>query len=172
MLPLTREAMLSAAIHMAATFHNDQQDKAGQPYILHPIRVMLAGRTLEEQIVGVLHDVIEDTAARPEWIEEQFGPPIAAAVLSVSRAWVDPVGNGRVFKFNDIPFPSPYWPKETYRTFIDRAKRNPIGRAVKINDILDNLTPERTAALGDSEREGLQRRYMQALAYLRDETSY
>jgi (p)ppGpp synthase/HD superfamily hydrolase len=53
---------ISKAIQLAVTAHDGQVDKAGMPYILHPLAVM--GKVLpieSHQIVGVLHDVIEDT---------------------------------------------------------------------------------------------------------------
>lgn len=34
-------ATLGKAIAIAAQAHQDQQDKAGAPYILHPLRMML-----------------------------------------------------------------------------------------------------------------------------------
>jgi hypothetical protein len=52
---------LEDAIALAVDVHRSQIDKAGLPYILHPLRVMLALETAEERIVGVLHDVLEDS---------------------------------------------------------------------------------------------------------------
>lgn len=166
MLTLERNQMLSAAIAMAANFHGDQLDRGGKPYILHPVRVMLTGRTLEEQIVGVLHDTIEDTPARPEWIEDQFGPEIRAAVCSVSRGFYSSAaGTVLEFKHHDLPW-GPLAMQEPYKQYIRRAKLNPIGRAVKINDLMDNLRDERMRDLPDDARCGLQRRYLAALNYL------
>lgn len=53
--------MLEKAIIIATTAHLGQVDKAGDPYVLHPIRVMLLGKTGNEKICGILHDVVEDT---------------------------------------------------------------------------------------------------------------
>lgn len=53
--------MLDKAILIASTAHQGQMDKAGEPYILHPLRVMFTRRTETERICAVLHDVIEDT---------------------------------------------------------------------------------------------------------------
>jgi (p)ppGpp synthase/HD superfamily hydrolase len=53
--------MLDKAILVASTAHQGQIDKAGEPYILHPLRVMFTRRTETERICAVLHDVIEDT---------------------------------------------------------------------------------------------------------------
>jgi len=55
---------LEKAISLAVTAHEGQVDKGGNPYILHPLRVMLSLRTAEEMIVAVLHDVVEDCSDR------------------------------------------------------------------------------------------------------------
>ena len=52
---------LERAIQIATEAHKGQLDKAGRDYIGHPLRVMAMGKTEDEKIVGVLHDVIEDT---------------------------------------------------------------------------------------------------------------
>ena len=55
------EKILSKAITLARKAHEGQVDKSGMPYARHIMRVMVAGRTIDEKIVGVLHDVVEDT---------------------------------------------------------------------------------------------------------------
>jgi len=52
---------LEKAIALAANSHAGVTDKAGAPYILHPLRVMMKMKTIDEKIVAVLHDVVEDT---------------------------------------------------------------------------------------------------------------
>ena len=54
--------MLEKALILAAKAHTGQVDKGGAPYILHPIRVMLACEEEKEKIVALLHDTLEDTA--------------------------------------------------------------------------------------------------------------
>jgi len=56
-----RKPALEDAILLAVKAHKGQVDKRGEPYILHPLAVMLDGKTDKERIVGVLHDVLEDT---------------------------------------------------------------------------------------------------------------
>ena len=53
--------MLKKAIEIASEAHKGVTDKYGSPYINHVTRVMNLGATEEEKIVGVLHDVVEDT---------------------------------------------------------------------------------------------------------------
>ena len=52
---------LEDAIALAVEAHRGQREKADQPYILHVLRVMFRLDTEVERIVGVLHDVVEDT---------------------------------------------------------------------------------------------------------------
>ena len=49
------------ALRIAVDAHNGQKDLDGNPVILHPIAVGLAGNNREEIIGGFLHDVVEDT---------------------------------------------------------------------------------------------------------------
>lgn len=139
-------SLLDGAISLAVGMHRNQKDKGGRPYIFHPLRVMLSMESEKEMIVAVLHDILEDTEVHEELIEDLFGKEILVAVKSVSR--------------ND---------NEIYVDFIKRAKQNPVGRRVKIQDILDNLRPERLAALEPEIVPGLVRRYERALKILREQ---
>ena len=56
-----RRGTLERAIEIAAATHAGQTDKGGAPYILHPLRVMLRVARGAQQIVAVLHDVVEDS---------------------------------------------------------------------------------------------------------------
>src|SRR4030095_5364261 len=57
----TSMATLGKAIAIAAQAHQDQYDKAGAPYILHPLRMMLRMSSETEMMAAILHDVVEDT---------------------------------------------------------------------------------------------------------------
>lgn len=140
---------LASAIAYASTCHILQLDKGGAPYILHPLRVMFALKNESEdvQIVGVLHDVVEDCGIKIETIEKMYGKEIADAVWSVSRI--------------EIPV------KETYKDFCARSKANAIGCKVKIADLLDNMSPERLSVL-PIEEQGILQRYIKALAFMRE----
>ena len=61
---MTANELLGKAILIAAEAHEDQYDKGGRPYILHPLHIMnqLLFDT-ELAVIGVLHDVLEDS----EW---------------------------------------------------------------------------------------------------------
>jgi (p)ppGpp synthase/HD superfamily hydrolase len=76
-----KKGSLEHAIHIATEAHRDQLDKAGEPYILHPMRVMEDMISDDEKIVAVLHDVVEKN---PAWTlnrltEEGFSKKVRIA---------------------------------------------------------------------------------------------
>lgn len=71
---------------MAKTRHQQQYDKAGKPYIGHPLRVMQNVQTNDEKIVAVLHDILEDTPTSiSELIEMGFNHNIINAIVAVTK---------------------------------------------------------------------------------------
>ena len=77
----------------AYAFSNDahvgQKRKSGEAYITHPVAVAqeLAEMHLDVQAItaALLHDVVEDTSASLEDIEEEFGHEVAQLVDGVSK---------------------------------------------------------------------------------------
>jgi (p)ppGpp synthase/HD superfamily hydrolase len=120
---------LEKAIKIAVEAHTGQVDKAGNPYILHPLQVMLSLDKEEERIVGVLHDVVEDCKGWTwERLEgEGFSEEIIQALKSVSKT---PEEEAEYKKDKRL---------DHYLQFVSRAKANKIGREVKAADIKDNL---------------------------------
>lgn len=110
-------SFLDKAIILAAEVHEGQKDKSGQPYILHPITVMMSLETILERTVAVLHDVIEDSHySYQDLITMGFPKFIADAVVAVSRrGW------------------------ETNKEYYSRIKENPIAVKVKIKDLEHNM---------------------------------
>jgi len=135
---------LERAIAFAAQAHEGQLDKAGAPYILHPLRVMLAmAPDADHRIAAVLHDVIEDTGWTIFALEaEGFSGTALEAIDAVTRR------DG-----------------ETYMAFIERAAKNGIGRLVKIADLKDNSDMSRILNPTDDDWKR-QLRYGKALTYL------
>ena len=78
-------ATLARAIAIAAQAHQEQRDKAGAPYIVHPLRMMFQMDTEAEKIVAVLHDVVEDTPWTPQQLrDEGFSEEVLAALDGVT----------------------------------------------------------------------------------------
>ena len=141
---------LQRAIEIATEAHQGQFDKAGRDYIGHPLRVMEMGKTEEEKIVGVLHDVIEDTDWTFERLaEEGFSDEVIAALRCVTKISEN----------------------ENYDDFIDRVKKNPLAVAVKINDLTDNMDIRRLPYLSDKDVKRLKK-YLKAYKRLTGEPVY
>jgi (p)ppGpp synthase/HD superfamily hydrolase len=114
---------LERAIAIAAEAHAGVVDKAGAPYILHPLRVMLSVETTDERIVAVLHDVVEDTHWTFDTLRaEGFSAAVIAGLDAVTKR------DG-----------------EAYEAFVLRAASDPIGRRVKLADLTDNMNLSRIA---------------------------
>ena len=136
---------VAAARALATKVHEGQTDKAGLPYITHPERVASRLTTPEAQVVGWLHDTVEDTPITLQDIEAAFGPETAAAVDAISRR------DG-----------------ESWSDYLDRVTANPMARQVKISDLIDNSNLSRIPhiTLKDVER---QKKYNKALKKLLEE---
>ena len=77
---------LEKAIAIAAKAHEGQSDKAGEPYILHPIQVMLRVTGTEARIAAVLHDVVEDSDLTIEELRiEGFSETVLEAVEALTK---------------------------------------------------------------------------------------
>jgi (p)ppGpp synthase/HD superfamily hydrolase len=150
---------LEKAIKIAVEAHTGQVDKGGNPYILHPLRLMLSLDTEKERIVGVLHDVVEDCEGWSwERLKEQgCSDKIIEALKSVSKT----LEEEKQFKEMDDPDEK----MEHYLQFIQRAKTNKIGRNVKAADIRDNLDISRIDDITERDINRLNR-YKKALSIL------
>lgn len=108
---------LEKAIALAATQHAGQLDKGGQPYILHPLRLMLQFSNPTLQIIAMLHDILEDTSTTAEDLEA-LG--FSAEIIQSIQALTKQIGESR----------------------LEAAKRtalNPLATQVKYVDVLDNM---------------------------------
>ena len=134
------DTLLAKAISLALKAHEGQVNKSGMPYAGHIMRVMAAGSTMDEKIVGVLHDVVEDT----EWtFEALLDEGFTVHIVDVLRC---------VTKLSD---------NEPYDEFIERVKTNPLAVAVKINDLADNMDIRRYKELSNWDIKRLKK-YLKA----------
>ena len=141
---------LERAIEIATEAHCGQFDKAGNDYIGHPLRVMTAGKTTEEKIVGVLHDVVEDT----DWTFERLAAEgFSTKVIEALRC---------VTKLSE---------NEPYDKFIARVKENPLAVAVKLNDLTDNMDIRRLPYISDKDVKRLKK-YLKAYKQLIETPTY
>jgi len=138
------DVTLERAIAIAAEAHAGQVDKAGAPYVLHPLRMMLSMTSIDERIVAVLHDVCEDC---PGWTfdrlrREGFSDHIIEALQSVTKC------DG-----------------EDYEDFVRRAAANPIGRRVKLADMQDNSDLSRISTPTERDFQRVEK-YRRAIALI------
>lgn len=138
---------LNRAIEIAISAHEGQLDTHnGRPYIEHPFRVMNAGYTLQEKIVGILHDVVEDTPWTLEQLtEEGFSNEIVDGVDAMSRR-----------------------DNESYDEYILRLQDNPIAVRVKLNDLTDNMDIRRWDEIQYHDLARLQK-YLEAYKLLTEQ---
>lgn len=125
---------LERAIAIAAEAHAGQIDKGGQPYILHPLRVMLRVHSAKEQIVAVLHDVVEDSPFTLDRLAEEG---LSAELLAALEALTKRPGETRI--------------QAAYR-----AAANPIARAVKQADNAENSDLSRIPNPSSKDYERLE----------------
>ena len=108
---------IERAIEIAATAHAGQRDKAGQPYIFHPLRVMLRVDGAHEQMAAVLHDVVEDTSVTLDNLaQEGFPSEVLRAIAALTKL-----------------------PGETRLEAAARAAADPVARKVKLADNAENM---------------------------------
>jgi len=117
--------LFNKAIILSTIAHAGQTSANGEPYVLHPLHVMHQGQTLEEQVVGVLHDVIEDSKVTLEDLEEDGFPlEILEALDAITHR----------YKRNGWEV------DETNVEYHIRVKANSLATTVKLRDIRHNLS--------------------------------
>jgi (p)ppGpp synthase/HD superfamily hydrolase len=134
---------IDQAISIATETHSGQVDKAGQPYILHPLRLMLQFNAEPEMIVAVMHDVVEDSDLEQSDLKK----------LGFSREVIEAIDC--LTKRND----------EDYESFILRVLENDLARKIKIADIKDNLNLTRLNEITDIDLQRIAK-YHRALRLL------
>ncbi len=126
---------LERAIEIAVLAHKGQTDKAGNPYIIHVLSVMMKGNSMNEKICGVLHDLIEDTNWTFQQLKnEGFSDLILEALDSLTRRET-----------------------ESYPEFIERLRNNPLAVRVKLIDIADNINILRLNHISQKDVDRLNR---------------
>ena len=119
------------AVAIAAAAHRGQFDKAGEPYITHPLRLMMRASTPAERMAAVLHDVVEDSPWTLAGLaDEGFPAEVVDALDRLTRRQ-----------------------GETYEEFIDRVLESQIATRVKLLDVEDNLDLTRLSNVTDADLE-------------------
>lgn len=139
---------LQDAIALATFAHRNQCDKAGMPYIDHPLRVLesvkaMGGRPYV-QMAAVMHDVIEDTPFTAQMLLDLgFSEAVVNLVVLLTR--VDGV------------------PKEEYYRGIGK---NLDALMIKEADIRDNTAEWRLSYLDYETQQRLRIKYEEAKIFM------
>lgn len=141
-------SFLDLAIKIASEVHKNEVDKAGEPYILHPINVMCSPTliTNEEKAVAILHDVLESDPQAAKYLKAVRMPStIMDAVYLLTRSTED-----------------------TYAEYIDKIAKseNLIAIKVKLADLAHNSSEKRMNNLDAKKASSLKSRYDKATLVL------
>jgi len=138
--------LVSKAVEIAARAHAGQTDKAGNPYIEHPLRVMLKVTGDVAKAAAALHDVLEDTDLTAEDLRAEDIPEEVIEIVELLTKV----------------------PGEEYEKQVRRALKNPIAKKVKKADVQDNSSTKRLKALNKETQERLRKKYALALSILKE----
>jgi (p)ppGpp synthase/HD superfamily hydrolase len=126
---MTVIATLDDAVLLAAQQFRGIKDKAGQPYILHCLRVMLSQNNDAARQAAVLHDVVEDTGVTLEDLRHSgFAEDVVGAVDLLTHRDDD-----------------------EYHEYVLRLAHSSIATAVKLADLQDNYRLDRVAYRTDHQ---------------------
>lgn len=138
-----KEEQLEIAIGIALKAHAGQRDKGGNPHILHPLRVMNAVENLDEEIVAILHDVVEDSEySFEDLLKEGIEPRLVDSLKLLTHK-------------KDVD----------YFVYIDQIAQNELSKQVKLVDLYDNSNLSR---IPNSTEKNLNRvqKYAKAISIL------
>ena len=137
--------MLNLAIKIAVDSHRDQIDKGGNPYILHPLRVMLSMNNESDRICALLHDVIEDSVLTFDDLRN-YG--FTEELLQTIECLTKRVG-------------------EPYESFVKRVLADKRAIRIKIADIEDNMDLSRISNISEADLKRVKK-YEWALSVLKN----
>lgn len=140
---LSYNEQFQIALELAVEKHKNQTDKAGNPYILHPLHVMENVNSKEGKIVAILHDIIEDTDITENYLLKiGLSKRIVDAVVALTRS-------------EDMD----------YQEYIKNLSSNPLAKEVKLADLEHNMNLKRLPTLEEKDLER-NRKYQIAYHYL------
>ncbi|HEX8339496.1 MAG TPA: hypothetical protein VF624_01175 [Tepidisphaeraceae bacterium] len=134
---------LQRAIELAVLAHRDAEGPRGEPYVLHPMRVMLRFDDPESRAAAVLHDTIERGGITIGALRKaDVGDAVIRAVVLLTHDQTS-----------------------TYADYVVRLKKNRLARAVKIADLLDNADLRHVDVRAAKPKKSARRVMRYALSY-------
>lgn len=127
---------LERAIAIALRAHSGQKDRQGQPYILHPLHVMMQMDSEPERIAAILHDVVEDSEITLDDLrDEGFSAEVLTAVALLTH---DKSATA-------------------YDDYVRKLKPNAIARKIKLADLQHNMDVRRMVTINPEDQERLKK---------------
>lgn len=128
------------AYFMVSRIFKNVQDKGGNPYILHLIEVSKNVSTKKAKVVGLLHDILEDTPISEEDLFYlEFPKEIVTAISIVTRR-----------------------KNESYEEFINRIilSNNVLALKVKRADMENNMDLSRIPSVTEKDKDRVIYKYL------------
>ncbi len=138
--------LINRAIQVATMAHEDQFDKQGMPYILHPIEVMKTVKSKDPMVlqVAVMHDVLEDSDITEVDLRKKFHSNVVDALVCLTHL-----------------------PDEDYDDYIKRISTNRMAMLVKLADLRHNLCVTRLPDLSDKTHARISK-YHRSYKFLKE----
>lgn len=142
--------LIELALEIAVNAHRGQTDLAGQPYILHPLRLAAQAKSTNTIAVAILHDVVEDTSVTLDDLRNAGIPEyIVNAVDCITWRQSE---------------------NEPYKDYLLRVRSNDLSWEVKILDIRDNMNLARLPVVTKKDLNRVKK-YHGGLAFLEGRAS-
>ena len=137
-----------AALKLCYEAHKGQVDKAGVPYVFHPVHVAEQidpnDPHAEELIcIALLHDVVEDSCYTFDDLEKMG---FAGSVVEALRLMT-------------------HDPKISYMDYVKNLSSNPLARKVKMEDLKHNMDRTRIRTVTEPDEQRIKK-YQEAYSYL------
>jgi (p)ppGpp synthase/HD superfamily hydrolase len=147
-MSMKKGEMLNKMLVLATTRHAGQFDKAGNPYILHPLKVMYYLKTDDEELqcIALAHDLVEDTdTTYTELYDMGFTGRVVAGIQALTKL-----------------------PGESYEQYKEKVKANKDAIKVKMCDLRHNTDIRRLKGVSEKDLDRMARynRFYMELALL------
>ena len=141
--------MLAKAIAIASDVHVVHEDKGGNAYILHPIRIMMRLRTQDEELmsIAIFHDVIEDSKGK--WTTKMLRK------IGFSKRVTDAL---------DL---LTHDPNDSYMDYVKKISTNPDAVRIKLEDLKDNSDITRLKGIEGKDLKRMEK-YHRAYTFLKE----
>lgn len=131
------------ALNIARKAHRGQKDKAGKPYILHPVRVALGVKGQKAKVIALLHDVLEDSDKYRIEDLSFLDEKQREALLLLTHD-------------KEVP----------YFEYVEKIKSNPLAKEVKLSDLKQNSNLKRLRTVTEKDRTRAEK-YKKAISILK-----